>query len=95
MPAALKTLAIAKEINPATVTLIAGPHPITPLMVRDTDRTLHLAAALFARGVLATAITYPVVPRGDEAIRFQIAADHTPDDIDEALAALTGALREV
>jgi anaerobic magnesium-protoporphyrin IX monomethyl ester cyclase len=27
VPAALKTLAIAKEINPATLTLIAGPHP--------------------------------------------------------------------
>jgi glycine C-acetyltransferase len=31
---------------------------------------------------------YPVVPKGDEEIRFQISADHTPADIDEALAAL-------
>jgi glycine C-acetyltransferase len=29
-----------------------------------------------------------VVSRGDEEIRFQIAADHTPADIDEALAVL-------
>jgi glycine C-acetyltransferase len=29
-----------------------------------------------------------VVPRGDESIRFQISADHTPYDIDSVLAAL-------
>ena len=39
-------------------------------------------------GVLATGLNYPVVPRGDEEIRFQLAADHTPADIDEALEAL-------
>jgi glycine C-acetyltransferase len=33
-------------------------------------------------------LTYPVVPKGDEEIRFQISADHTPDDIDTALDAL-------
>jgi glycine C-acetyltransferase len=38
--------------------------------------------------VLATGLNYPVVPRGDEEIRFQISADHTAADIDEALAAL-------
>ena len=27
VPAALKTLAIAKEVNPATITLLGGPHP--------------------------------------------------------------------
>ena len=29
-----------------------------------------------------------VVPRGDESIRFQISADHTPYDIDSVLEAL-------
>jgi len=33
-------------------------------------------------------LKYPVVPRGDEEIRFQISADHTPKDVDETLAAL-------
>jgi glycine C-acetyltransferase len=33
-------------------------------------------------------LNYPVVPKGDEEIRFQISADHTPDDIDTALDAL-------
>jgi glycine C-acetyltransferase len=67
---------------------IPGEHPVTPLMVRDTPRTSALVAHLKAGGVLATGLNYPVVPKGDESIRFQISADHTPDDIDFALEVL-------
>jgi len=64
---------------------IPGAHPVVPLMVRDTERTTALVAHLRANGILATGLNFPVVPRGDEEIRFQIAADHTEADIDEAL----------
>jgi len=67
---------------------LPGEHPVVPLMVRDTTRTAVLVAHLRNAGILATGLNYPVVPRGDEEIRFQINADHTPADIDEALAAL-------
>ena len=67
---------------------IPGAHPIVPLLVRDTAKTSALVAHLRAAGILATGLNYPVVPRGDEEIRFQISADHTEADIDEALAAL-------
>ncbi len=67
---------------------IPGAHPVVPLMVRDSARTTALVAHLKACGVLATGLNFPVVPKGDEEIRFQIAADHTPDDIDEALDVL-------
>ncbi len=67
---------------------LAGAHPIVPLFVRDPAATADLVDHLFAHGVLATAIMYPVVPRGDDSIRFQISAEHTAADIDEALAAL-------
>jgi len=67
---------------------VAGQHPVVPLMVRDTDRTARLVAHLRESGVLATGLGYPVVPKGDDEIRFQMSADHTPADIDEALAAL-------
>jgi glycine C-acetyltransferase len=67
---------------------IPGDHPVVPLMVRDTARTRALVAHLKARGILATGLSYPVVPRGDEEIRFQVNASHTPGDIDEVLAAL-------
>ncbi|HEV8015083.1 MAG TPA: aminotransferase class I/II-fold pyridoxal phosphate-dependent enzyme [Stellaceae bacterium] len=65
-----------------------GLHPIVPLMVRDTARNLALVNHLRAAHVLATGLNFPVVPRGDEEIRFQLCTDHTPADIDEVLAAL-------
>jgi glycine C-acetyltransferase len=68
--------------------IIAGEHPIVPLMVRDTARTRALVAHLRDNGVLATGLAFPVVPRGDEEIRFQINADHTEADIDEVLEVL-------
>ncbi|HJQ77884.1 MAG TPA: pyridoxal phosphate-dependent aminotransferase family protein [Acidimicrobiia bacterium] len=67
---------------------IPGPHPVVPLMVRDTERTAALVSHLFANGILATGLNFPVVPRGDEEIRFQVNADHTPADIDHVLDVL-------
>jgi glycine C-acetyltransferase len=67
---------------------IPGPHPIVPLLVRATPRTHALVQHLYTAGVLAVGLTYPVVPRGDETIRFQINAAHTEADIDHVLKAL-------
>jgi glycine C-acetyltransferase len=57
-------------------------------MLRDTDRTHATVKHLFANGVLATGLAFPVVPRGDEEIRFQVNADHTEGDIDTVLGIL-------
>lgn len=67
---------------------LPGEHPVVPLMVRDTHRTRALVRHLFEQGILATGLTYPVVPRGDESIRFQVNADHTEEDLDRVLASL-------
>ncbi|MGQ0561538.1 MAG: aminotransferase class I/II-fold pyridoxal phosphate-dependent enzyme [Gemmatimonadota bacterium] len=67
---------------------IPGEHPVTPLVVRDTAKTRALVAHLRAHGVLATGLAYPVVPRGDDEIRFQVNADHTPADIAHVLEIL-------
>ncbi len=67
---------------------LPGEHPVVPLMVRDTGRTRDLVSHLKKRGVLATGLAFPVVPRGDEEIRFQINADHTDADIDDVLEIL-------
>jgi glycine C-acetyltransferase len=67
---------------------LPGPHPIVPLLVRDTARTTQIVAHLRANGVLATGLNYPVVPRGDQTIRFQISAQHRDADIDEVLGVL-------
>jgi glycine C-acetyltransferase len=67
---------------------IPGPHPVVPLLVRDTDRARAMVGGLLERGVLAVGLTFPVVPRGDETIRFQINAAHTRADIDRVLEAI-------
>lgn len=67
---------------------IVGEHPVVPLMIRDTDKTAALVKHLRQCGILATGLNHPVVPRGSEEIRFQMCADHTPGDIDQALEAL-------
>ncbi len=67
---------------------IPGEHPVVPLMVRDTERTAALVAHLRENGILATGLNFPVVPKGDEEIRFQINADHTEGDVDLVLEVL-------
>lgn len=65
--------------------VIEGPHPVVPLMVHDTKKTRQMVDYLKENEVLATAIVYPVVPEGDESIRFQISADHTREDLNYVL----------
>ncbi len=67
---------------------IPGPHPVVPLMVRDTEKTHKLVKFLFDRGVLVVGLTFPVVPKGDETIRFQVNACHTAADIDYVIQVL-------
>ena len=69
---------------------LPGEHPIVPLLVRDTARTQTLVRQLFDHNILATGLAYPIVPKGEEEIRFQLSADHTPRDIATVLEALRG-----
>ncbi|KQC12545.1 MAG: 7-keto-8-aminopelargonate synthetase [Desulfuromonas sp. SDB] len=68
--------------------IIASDHPIVPLLVRDTQKTSELVKYLVDNGVLGTGLNFPVVPKGDETIRFQINGDHTDFDIDAVLEIL-------
>jgi glycine C-acetyltransferase len=67
---------------------IPGPHPIVPLLIRETAATHALVNRLFVNGILVVGLTFPVVPQGDETIRFQINAAHTEADIDFVLGLL-------
>lgn len=67
---------------------IPGVHPVTPLMIRDTARTSRMVEDFGRNGVLVVGLNFPVVPEGDQCIRFQINAAHTEADIDEVLEIL-------
>ena len=64
---------------------IPGKHPVVPLMVRDTEKTIRMVDAFTKAGVLVVGLNFPVVPQGDQTIRFQINAAHTPADIEAVL----------
>jgi glycine C-acetyltransferase len=70
---------------------LLGEHPIVPLLVRDTRQTHTLVQTLFDHNILATGLAYPVVPRGDEEIRFQLSATHTTQDVALVLKVLQDA----
>ncbi len=68
--------------------IIESDHPVVPLMVRDTNKTTELVKYLTDKGILATGLNFPIVPKGDEEIRFQISAAHTESDINYVLNVL-------
>jgi glycine C-acetyltransferase len=67
--------------------LVAGEHPIIPVMLGDAKLATEMADRLLAEGVYVIGFSYPVVPQGKARIRTQMSAAHEPEDIDRALDA--------
>ena len=67
--------------------LVAGGHPIIPVMLGDAALAARMADALLAEGVYVIGFSYPVVPKGKARIRAQMSAAHTAEQIDRAVAA--------
>ena len=74
--------------------LLAGEHPIIPVMIGEAPLAQAFAQALDARGVMVSAFFFPVVPRGAARIRTQMNAALTRDDLEFALEAFAGAGRD-
>lgn len=74
--------------------LIAGDHPIIPVMIGDAALAARLADDLLERGIYVIAFSFPVVPEGKARIRAQMSAAHTPDQIDQAVRAFEAAGRQ-
>jgi glycine C-acetyltransferase len=75
--------------------LVAGEHPIIPVMIGDAVKAQSFAAALAGEGVYVTAFSYPVVPHGKARIRTQMNAAHSLAELDFALAAFAKAGRQI
>ena len=69
--------------------LLPGEHPIVPLMLRDPKLAQDFSDGLRDKGVLVSAFSFPVVPRGQDRIRTQMSAAHDVEDLDRAIAAFT------
>lgn len=71
--------------------ILAGEHPIVPVMFSDEHVAVAMAKALFDRGIYAVAFSYPVVPMGKARIRIQLSATHTKDEIHRCVDAFVAA----
>jgi len=78
-------------LQAAGFSLLAGEHPIIPVMLGDARLAADLAAALMDEGVYVTGFSFPVVPRGQARIRTQMCAAHSDEQVDRAVAAFAQA----
>lgn len=65
--------------------ILAGDHPIAPVMLRDPKLAQEFAAKLLGQGVYVIAFSYPVVPKGLDRIRTQMSAAHSLEELDRAI----------
>jgi glycine C-acetyltransferase len=63
----------------------ASETPITPVITGDEQLTQTFARRLFEEGVFTPAIVFPTVAKGRARVRTIVTADHTDDDLAEAL----------
>ena len=61
--------------------------PIIPIMLGDEDLARDFSAKLFEEGVFASAICFPMVPKGTARVRVIVSASFSKDDCDAGLAA--------
>jgi glycine C-acetyltransferase len=63
----------------------ASETPITPVITGEEEVTQTFAGRLFEEGVFTPAIVYPTVAKGSARVRTIVTAEHTADDLGEAL----------
>lgn len=67
--------------------LIAGEHPIIPVMLGEATLAAKMAERLLQEGIYVVGFSFPVVPKGLARIRTQLSAAHDRDHLDRALNA--------
>ncbi|GGC97579.1 glycine C-acetyltransferase [Pontibacillus salipaludis] len=61
--------------------------PVTPVMIGDDALTHKFSDELFNEGVFAQGIVFPTVPKGKGRIRTIVTAEHSKEELQEALNA--------
>ena len=61
--------------------------PIVPVMLGEEDTAADFSTKLLENGVYATAIKFPMVPKGTARIRVMPSAAHSREDLDLGIAA--------
>jgi glycine C-acetyltransferase len=69
--------------------------PITPVMIYDEALTMKVSKLLLERGVFVSGIVFPTVVKGQARLRCMISAEHTKDQLDQAVEMFEQVGREV
>jgi glycine C-acetyltransferase len=75
--------------------IVAGEHPIVPIMLGDAKRAHAMADRLLQEGIYVIGFSYPVVPKGAARIRVQISAAHSKADLDFAIEKMSKVKEEL
>lgn len=59
--------------------------PITPVIIGDESTTMAFSRALLEEGVFVSGIVFPTVAKGTGRLRCMISAEHTKEDLQEAV----------
>jgi len=71
--------------------ILAGEHPIVPVMFGDAALAAAVAEEMLRHGVYVIAFSYPVVPQGKARIRVQLSAAHSEADVETCVNAFVSA----
>lgn len=84
-----------EQMSGAGFDLVAGEHPIIPVMLGDANLATNFAQRLLEHGVYVIGFSFPVVPHGKARIRTQMSAAHTRAHLEKAVQAFTLVGREL
>jgi len=76
-----------KHIQELGYKILAGEHPIVPVMLGEASVAMDMSDALLEQGVYIKGLWYPVVPKGEARLRAQISAAFDQATLDRALTA--------
>ncbi|MDO3659486.1 glycine C-acetyltransferase [Bacillus sp. C28GYM-DRY-1] len=77
------------------LTLTQSETPILPILIGDEGVAKQFSDQLLSRGVFAQSIVFPTVAKGKARIRTIITAEHTKEELDEALDAIEKTAKEL
>lgn len=78
------TVYFREEMQRLGIPILAGEHPIIPVMLGDAALAGRVAQRMLQEGIYVIGFSYPVVPQGKARIRTQVSAAHTRDQLAHA-----------
>jgi glycine C-acetyltransferase len=76
------TAYLRNKFKEAELDIKPGDHPIIPFMLGEARLAEEMAERLLQKGIYVVGFSFPVVPKGEARIRFQVSATHEVADID-------------